>query len=148
MPALMIIFVHIRQGEKVEYRVESFKLMPWYAACTMAFSSPCEQKHSSRFVPLGASELQRGQPPSLQFFTPLGVPLYPVEMMRRSFTISAATFRFMQLDREATMRAMLMKYSSQSGRLADMAQRRTSSSSRARSSSLVPALTRRSSANS
>ena len=50
-------------------------------------------------MPLSASELHRGQPPSLQFFTLRGVPLYPVEMMRLSLTITAATLRFMQFDR-------------------------------------------------
>ena len=46
-----------------------------FDACTIAFSSPCEQRHSSRFFPLSLKLLQRGQPPSLQFFTPRGVPL-------------------------------------------------------------------------
>src|SRR5215510_3943450 len=86
---------------------------PWYDAWTIAFSSPCEQRHSSRAVPDVARLLHRGQPPSLQ--VPRGVPLYPVEITRLSFTMIAATFRFMQFDREATTFAMFMKYSSQLG---------------------------------
>jgi len=39
------------------------------------FSSAWEHKHSSSRVPLLARLLQRGQPPSLQFLVPRGVPL-------------------------------------------------------------------------
>ena len=82
----------------------------------IAFSSPWLQRHSSSAVPLFAMLLQRGHPPSLQFRAPRGVPLYPVEMTRLSFTMMAATFLLIQLLREATTFAMLMKYSSHSGR--------------------------------
>src|SRR5215470_13283772 len=82
----------------------------------MAFSSPCEQRHSSRAVPDVARLLHRGHPPSLQFRVPRGVPLYPVDTTRLSRTMIAATFRFIQFDREATTFAMFMKYSSQLGR--------------------------------
>ena len=54
--------------------------------------------------------LHRGQPPSLQFRVPRGVPLYPVEMIRLSLTMIAATFRLRQFDREAATFAMFMKY--------------------------------------
>src|SRR5215813_4511161 len=93
----------------------SFKDTPWYEAWTIAFSSPCEQRHSSSAVPDAARLLQRGQPPSLQLRVPRGVPLYPVEMTRLSLTMMAATFRFMQLEREAATFAIFMKYSSQLG---------------------------------
>src|SRR3989344_3100951 len=96
--------------------IESFRPTPWYDACTIAFSSPWLQRHSSSFVPASVKLLQRGQPPSLQFLTPLGVPLYPVETILLSFTITAATFLFTQLLRVATSLAIFMKYSSQSGR--------------------------------
>src|ERR1051326_8411758 len=82
----------------------------------MAFSSPCEQRHSSRFVPDVAKLLQRGQPPSLQLRVPRGVPLYPVETTRLSLTMMAATFRFMQLERDATTFAILTQSSPQLGR--------------------------------
>src|SRR6266481_9771200 len=94
----------------------------------MAFSSPCEQRHSSRFVPDAAKLLHRGQPPSLQFRVPRGVPLYPVEITRLSLTIIAATFRFMQFERDATTFAMFMKYSSQLGRWISFNKRNNNSS--------------------
>src|SRR5215469_7386312 len=93
----------------------SFRETPWYEAWTIAFSSPCEHRHSSSAVPDAARLLQRGHPPSLQFRVPRGVPLYPVDTTRLSRTMIAATFRFMQFDREATTFAMFMKYSSQLG---------------------------------
>src|SRR3989344_7274497 len=91
--------------------------IPWYADCTIAFSSACEQRHSSSAVPPFANELHLGQPPSLQFFTPRGVPLYPVETILLSRTITAATFLFTQLLLIATSFAMFMKYSSHVGLL-------------------------------
>src|SRR5439155_22875301 len=94
----------------------------------MAFSSPCEQRHSARFVPDVARLLHRGHPPSLQFRVPRGVPLYPVEMTRLSLTMMAATFRLMQLDREATTLAMFIKYSSQLGLRISFNKRNSSSS--------------------
>ena len=104
----------------------------------MAFSSPWEQRHSSRFFPLSLKPLQRGHPPSLQFFTPRGVPLYPVLMIRRSATITAATWRFMQLLRAATCLAMSMKYWSQEGRANDTSSSRSAVESCAANSSSVP----------
>src|SRR5215471_14506845 len=96
--------------------IASFNDTPWYEACTIAFSSPCEQRHSSSAVPELARLLHLGHPPSLQFRVPRGVPLYPVETTRLSRTMMAATFLLMQFDRDATTFAMFMKYSSQLGR--------------------------------
>src|SRR6185369_9489072 len=81
----------------------------------MAFSSPCEQRHSSSAVPEAAMLLHLGQPPSLQLRVPRGAPLYPVEMTRLSRTMIAATFRLIQFERDATTFAIFMKYSSQLG---------------------------------
>src|SRR3989338_4080069 len=81
----------------------------------MEFSSAWEQRHSSSFVPLAEKELHLSHPPSLQFFTPRGVQLYPVEIILLSFTITAATFLFTQLLLVATSFAMFMKYWSQVG---------------------------------
>lgn len=83
----------------------------------MAFSSAWQQMQSPRPEPDGASEAHRAHPPSQQFVIPRGVPLYPVEMIRRSRTISAATCRREQLPRRATTCAISIKYSSQPGRL-------------------------------
>src|SRR5438105_15948533 len=94
----------------------------------MAFSSPCEHRHSSRLVPDVARLLQRGQPPSLQFRVPRGVPLYPVDTTRLSLMIIAATFRFMQFERDATTFATFMQYSSQLGRWMSFTTRSNSSS--------------------
>ena len=57
-----------------------------------------------------------GQPPAKQLTTPCGIPLWPVESMWRLRTITAATWRREQFEREATTPAMFMKYSSQQGR--------------------------------
>jgi len=75
----------------------------------MAFCSAWTQMHSSKLLPDGAVPAQRGQPPSKQFLTPRGVPLYPVDMMRFSDTTTAATLRREQLARVATTRAISMK---------------------------------------
>src|SRR5579863_7796145 len=50
---------------------------------------------------------------------PAGAPLYPVAKMRLSLTMTAPTDLRLQVEREATARAMLTKYSSQLGRNAD-----------------------------
>ena len=47
-------------------------------------------------LPEGASDCARAAP-AKQFFTPRGVPLYPVEIIRWSLTITAATCRREQL---------------------------------------------------
>src|SRR5919108_6290113 len=107
----------------------------------MAFSSPCEHRHSSRFVPDTARLLHRGHPPSLQLRVPRGVPLYPVEITRLSRTMMAATFRLMQFDREATTLAMFMKYSSQLGLWISFSSFNRSSSTCGYSCSSVPSLT-------
>src|SRR3989344_7015152 len=112
--------------------------IPWYADCTIAFSSACEHRQSSSAVPPFANELHRGQPPSLQFFTPRGVPLYPVEIILLSFTITAATFRFTQLLLIATSFAMFMKYSSHEGRLKSTGVFRRSESTFSKSSDSEP----------
>jgi len=110
MPELIIILVHIKQGENVVYSTASFTAIPWYAACVIAFSSAWEQTHSSSRFPLSISvEAHRSQPPSMQFLIPRGVPLYPVEIIRRSFTITAATCRREQLLRVATTWAIEIK---------------------------------------
>jgi len=75
----------------------------------MAFCSAWTQMHSSRLLPDGAAPAHRGQPSSKQFFTPRGVPLYPVEMIRFSDTTTAATLRREQLARVATTKAISMK---------------------------------------
>src|SRR3989339_1949469 len=59
--------------------------------------------------------MQRAQPPSIQFFTPAGVPLYPVEIIFFSLTIIAPFAGLIQLDRVATTSAIFIKYSSQEG---------------------------------
>src|SRR3990172_2543347 len=81
----------------------------------MAFSSACEQRHSSSRVPLLARLLHLGHPPSLQFFVPRGVPLYPVETIRLSRTMTAPTLRLIQLLRMDATCAIFIKYSSQLG---------------------------------
>jgi hypothetical protein len=65
--------------------------------------------HSSRLDPDGAVPAHRAHPPSKQFFTPRGVPLYPVEMIRFSDTTTAATLRREQLARVAVTCAISMK---------------------------------------
>ena len=74
----------------------------------MAFCSAWTQMQASYPLPVGASEAQRGHPPSKQFRTPSGVPLYPVEMTALPTTMRAPTRLRLQFPREATARAIPM----------------------------------------
>jgi len=84
-------------------------------ASITAFSSAWIQRQESKLTPDGAFELHLSQPPSLQLTQPKGVPLYPVEIILKSLTITAPTARFMQFERVATTSASLRKYVSHFG---------------------------------
>src|SRR6185503_12707540 len=93
--------------------------LPNSAHCIIAFASACVQRHLSRPSPDLSSPLilamQRGQPPSKQFFIPGGVPLYPVAICLFSLTITAPMCRVRQLDLSFAISACSVKYVSQSG---------------------------------
>lgn len=86
-------------------------------ASSSAFSSACRQRHVFNPAPPAAFELHLGQPPSLQFVTLLGVPLYPVLITRFSLTTTQPTGLRMQLLRRAASEASVMKYMSHVGRM-------------------------------
>jgi len=72
-------------------------------------------KHSSRPTPEGVILLHLWHPPSEQFSIPNGVPLYPVETILMSFTITHPTDLFIQFDLLATISVLLRIYVSHLG---------------------------------
>lgn len=117
MPVWMILTVHFKQGHLMagqqhdnlgledtyvlQYKTASFPTLS-LPASRRAFSSACRQTHS---VVLPCVPLQWSQPPSLQFFSPRAVPLYPEARTLFSRTIIAPTRRFMQFDRREASEA-------------------------------------------
>lgn len=103
----MILFEQVKHGDKFTYTVPPIHFdLP---ASMTAFYSACIQRHSSRPTPEGVIELHLWQPPSEQFSIPNGVPLYPVDTILMSFTITHPTNLFMQFDLEATISHILRK---------------------------------------
>src|SRR5271163_1512296 len=72
-------------------------------------TSACKQRQLDKLCPLPSPILHLIHPPSLQFITPLGVPLYPVLITRPDLTRTHPTRRFIQLLRLAAKSAKCIK---------------------------------------
>ncbi|MBA7543086.1 hypothetical protein ES705_35412 [subsurface metagenome] len=92
-------------------------LIPYNAACTIAFCSACNPLHNSCLSPEATFFISLKHPISKQWGSPLGAPLYPVVSIRLSCTITAPTFLLKQVERLETNSVISTKYSSQVGRL-------------------------------
>lgn len=108
-----ITFAHQLHGKRVVYMVPfSVTLEP---TSNMALSSACRQRQLMSSWPEDMLELHLVHPPSKQFFTLIGVPLYPIEITLYFLVMTQPTALFMQLDHKRARKAMLMKYSSMEG---------------------------------
>ena len=87
--------------------------IPWSPACMTAFCSACMARQTSCFSPDTIPLSSLKQPSSRQSLTPEGAPLYPVVRMRLSLTMTAPTWCRLHVERSATRKAILAKYSSQ-----------------------------------
>ena len=103
----------------LQYRVASFPTLS-RPASNKAFSynqyksgtfptSACKQRQVDKLCPLPSPILHLKHPPSLQFVTPLGVPLYPVLITLPDLTRTHPTRRFIQLLRRAAKSAKCIK---------------------------------------
>ncbi|KAL7353965.1 hypothetical protein ACKS0A_04950 [Histoplasma ohiense] len=109
MPSCAIFTLQVRQGQVLQYNVAPSPIRS-RPASNRAFSSAWMQRQVDSAAPPPSPQLQRGHPPSLQFFVFRGVPLYPVLITRLPRTRTHPTRRFMQLLRWAARDASCMKY--------------------------------------
>src|SRR5881296_4151181 len=108
IPALAISLKQFQQGLAVVYSSALSIITPFFAACRMAFASAWMV--ATQWPP------SRSWPTSSQWGMPRIDPLYPVDRIVLSRTITAPTCLRSQVERLATWRAMFMKYVCQSTR--------------------------------